>query len=377
MVQNRPEEATKDFRHELAQHPEETFVVTLFAGFLMRRSQLDEARTVLQSSFDRDPSQPQVAGMLASLQANDNLDQAIATLHKATDAKPKEAQLMSQLVPLLVRKGENAEAREVAGKVLDLAGEDPSLLNNGAYVAAEAGGDMAVAEKAARKALDILDGQTSQAAVGEANQQSFMRSSLLTATWDTLGYILLQQKKTDEALDYLEAAWRNRPDVTVGLHYGSALEAAGKKSEALRIYTLSSSDVRGNSVKANADLQPLQDRMAILKKDGVRPPSAGSKELSLQEERTFKLSLSSACKSYESATFRLQLSSSGQPEVLQVGGQDLPTGTAESLKGLKLPHLVPSTSTARVLRDAAVTCSAQQSAAYVVLMPLGGINAER
>ena len=284
---------------------------------------------------------------------------------------------MSQLVPLLVRKGEKAEAQKVSATLLNLTGDDPSLLNNAAYVAAIAGGDMSAAEKAARKALEILDGQTSNAAVSEANQQSFMRSSLLTATWDTLGFILLQQNKTDEALDYLEAAWRNVPDVTVGLHYGSALEAAGRKTEAMRVYTLSASEVRTNTAKANPDWQPLQERTAALKKEGIRLPATGSKELSLQEERTFKLPLASACKTYESATFRLQLSSSSKPEVLQVSGQSLAGSTAEMLKSLKVPHMVPAASTARLLRDAVVTCSARQSAAYVVLMPLGGISAEK
>jgi Flp pilus assembly protein TadD/transglutaminase-like putative cysteine protease len=265
MVQGRPDEATEDFQHELQHYPDETYVVTLFAGFLIRRSHTDEARSVLQTSFDRDASQPQVAAMLASLQANSDSDQAIATLHKALAAKPDQAQLMSQLVPLLVRKGNSAEARELTGKLLNLAGDDPNLLNNAAYVAA----------------------------------------------------------------------------------------------------------------KGNPAWQPLQNRIAALEKSGVSSPPADSKELTLQDERTFKLSLSSTCRSYESATFRLELSSSGGPDILQVGGDTMPSGTAESLKNLKLPHLVPSSSKARILRDAVLSCSGHRSIAFVLFMPLGGINAEK
>ena len=98
--------------------------------------------------------------------------------------------------------------------------------------------------------------------------------------------------------------------------------------------------------------------------------------MSLQEERTFKLALPSRCKSYDSATFRMALSSSTGSDVLQVGGRVMPDGTVELLKKLKLPHLVPSGSGAKIIRDAVVACSAQQSTAFVVLMPLGGINAE-
>lgn len=369
MSENRPEEAADDFRHELAHHPEEAFVAKLFARFLVRRSLRDEAISVLQSSFDRDPSEPQVAGMLAGLQANKNLNQAIATLHKAIEAKP-QGQLMSQLAPLLLRNGSTSEAREVAGKLLNLAGDDPLMLNDGAYFSAEAGGDLPAAEKAVRKALDILDGQTSNETVAEANQQSFTRSSLLVAAWDTLGYILLQEKKIDESLDYLEPAWRNNPDVAGGLHYGSALEMAGKKAEAFRIYTLSTSGMIGETVKSTPEWPSVQRRIQALKKDGVTLPPQSGYELS-QQERTFKFKLPYTCKSYQSAIFRVQFSGSGEPQVLQVEGKALSEDYAASLKSLHLAHMVPFASKARILRNAAFTCSAEHSSAYVVLMPPG------
>ena len=375
MIQNHNDEATTDFRHELAHHPEETFVVTLFAGFLMGRSHKDEALSVLQASFDRDPSQAQVVGMLASIQAQTNLDQAIATLRKAIDSEAKDQQLLGQLASLLIRKGDKADARTTLAKLFDIAGNDPDLLNAAAYLSADADGDLAVAEKASRKSLHILDTQTSSAEIREANQQSFIRTSRLIASWDTLGYILLKEKKTSEALDFLEASWRNNPSALIGLHYAAALEDAGKKSAALRIYTFSASQVHGDP-KTNQVLQLLQKRIGRLKKDGTISPAV-SKDVLSQEERTFKISIPSPCKSYTSSTLRLQLSSADPPEVLHVGGQSTPESTSAAIKALKLPHLVPDGSDALILRDAVLTCSAGQSKAYVVLMPLGGIDAEK
>jgi tetratricopeptide (TPR) repeat protein len=374
MVQNRPEEAAQDFRHELEHHPDETFVVTLFAGFLMRRSQMDEARSVLEKSFQLDPSHPDVAGMLAALQAPGDPDKAVATLKKALQAKPDDPGLMTQLVPMLLAKGDKAEARKTAEAMLQKAGDDPLLLNNAAYSVAVAEGDLEAAEKAARKSLDVLDSQTSPAQVGEANAASFMRSSSLVATWDTLGYILFKENKMDEALDYLEAAWHNGPNPVISAHYGQALEAAGKKSEASRVLSLSGVAGVGNP---EANGPALVKRADAAKKASERQAAMATREAALQQEHTFKIALPSTCKSFDSATYRLQISSSSAPEFLQVGGQQLPDGAAEALKTLKLPHLVPSASKSKIIRDAVVSCSAQQASAYVVLMPLGGIEAEQ
>jgi tetratricopeptide (TPR) repeat protein len=381
MVQNHPDEASDHFKHELSLHPDETYVVALYAGLLLRRSKVAEARKVLQASFDRDPSQINVVMMLASLQANDRLDEAIATVRKAIESKPKESQLLDYLGSLLVRKGDDAGARDVAAKLYDMAGDDPDLLNNVAYLSAEAGGDLAQAEKASRRSLDALDTQTSSAGVSEANQQSFARSALIVASWDTLGYVLLKEKKLDEALDYLEAAWRNTPtSAAVAYHYGLALEATGKKAEALSVYVASTSEVHILKVSPgipNPDTNAMEDRIAKLKSAGVTPPPERNASGILQDERTFKVQLPTACRSFVNSTFRVQLSSGSNPEFLHVSGEPLSESSLKSLKSLRLPHLVPADSKARILRDAVVTCSAKQSSAYVVFMPMGGISAEK
>jgi len=375
MAQNRPDEATTDYRRELASHPEETFVVRLFAGFLLRRSEIEEARSVLKASFDRDSSDPGVAVMLATQQANVSLDDAIATLRKADKAKPENAAVLFALTDLLTRGNHKTEAADLATKLLAGASEDPNRLNDGAYLLAEADGDLAAAEHSSRKSIEILESQTAAAAISEANQQSFSRTSLLIASWDTLGYVLLRQKKQDEAVDYLEAAWKNRPDLTVGLHYGQALEAAGKRSEALRIYELAATQVHGKPASA-PNWQPLQENIARLKAANVNLEGKPAAAQTLQEERTFQLGTEGRCQSFKSSTFRLQIGSSGPSDIVRVSGDAIPDKVVDSIRQLRLSHLVPTASNAKILRDAVFTCSAGKSDGYLVLMPLGGMQAE-
>jgi tetratricopeptide (TPR) repeat protein len=375
MVQNHLDDAEKFFRHEIANTPDQSYPVQLLAGLLLRRSKIDDAISVLKAFFDRDASNPTIAVMLALQQSRDNLDAAIATLRKADKAKPDDVQILSPLADLLIRANRKADAAEIATRLLASAADDPNRLNSGAYFLAEADTDLASAEKSSRKSIELLENQTADAAISEANQESFGRISLLVASWDTLGYILLREKKQDQALDYLEAAWNNQPGVTIGLHYGQALEAAGKNSEASRIYLLAATQVHGKPADT-PDWQPLQDNIVRLRAANVTPGVKLDSTQTLQEERTFKIRVETVCKSFESSIFRLQIGPSGTSDLMNAGGAAVSEKVAASIRKLSLPHLVPAASRAKILRDAVFTCSAGKSDAYLVLMPLGGIQAE-
>jgi predicted Zn-dependent protease len=372
MRKGKPDDAKKDFRRELELHPSETYVVIMYAGYLHYRKEDQEASSVLGSSFKSDPSQEGVALLLASLQAKASLADAIATIRRAVTASPSSHNLPVDLASYLIRNHENGEAATILKKQLDGA-DDPSLLNNAGYLLAESGTDLPVAEQKVRQALDKLNAQSSQASIGEANAQSFQRASLLVATWDTLGYILLQEDKLDEARDYLEPAWKNLTSPAIGEHYGKLLEREGKPSDALRIYQLTASSPPSGD--APPELQDVKDAAERLEKAGTKS-KAGDAARTLQDERSFKLPVKSAPGSYVSATFRLQFSAGASPDVLRVSGDSSLDDASDEIRKLRLPSLVPTQSTARMLRDAVVTCSPGKKDCFFVLMPLGGIDAE-
>ncbi len=95
-----------------------------------------------------------------------------------------------------------------------------------------------------------------------------------------------------------------------------------------------------------------------------------------QEERTFKIGVKPPCTSFGSAIFRLQIASSGPSEVQRLSGEAVPDKVVDSIRQLSLSHLVPVASKAKILRDAVFSCSAGKSEGYLVLMPLGSMQAE-
>jgi tetratricopeptide (TPR) repeat protein len=311
-----------------------------------------------------------VAVLLASLQADLVPDEAIVTLRRARQANPGNTLVASSLAKLLMRNHQDSEAAAIATKILDTAPTDPMTLNSAAYALAQTGGDMALAERSSRKSLEMLNSETSPTAGNEASQQTLQRSSLLVASWDTLGYILLKQGEFDEAKDYLEAAWNNTPGSSeVGLHYGLLLEAQGKKLEALHVLQLSSRSI----VKLGTDpvvQQAIEDAIVRLRNAGVKSSAVKNTGSALQDLRTFVLTLPSPANAFWSATYRLQFSAAGGRELTQVSGSPKPQLDG-MIKELNLPRLVPNSSKTRLVRSAVVSCSGASITCTLVFIPLG------
>lgn len=380
MRQNRSDEAKRDYERELSLYPDEGYVERLYDGFLYRQGDKDAARAHLATYFEKHAEDANSGLMLASMEGPGDLKTSIAVLQRARSAAPENEMVLNALGEYLIRDHEEAEAAPIATKLLAKAGTDPMKLNNAAYLLAESNGDLALAEQKSRESLASLESQLAESTVSEANQQAFGRTSLAVAGWDTLGYILTREKKFPEAEDYLEAAWRNRNDFTIGQHYGALLEAEGKPTDAVRIYELAL-PLPQSPLANRPGAQEMNDRVKRLKASGVgsragSDPGQGAEPI-LQKERTFPMRLGSACSSFESATYRLQISSSGISGVLHVSGNEFPPAVEQSIERLKLPHLVPAHSKALILRDAILTCSKGRKESALVLMPLGGIAAEQ
>ncbi len=79
-------------------------------------------------------------------------------------------------------------------------------------------GKDADAETAARQALEKLEAETGSWTLDEAPRTLTQQSSLLVATWDTMGWILFREGKLSDAKDLVSAAWHNSPNSEVADH---------------------------------------------------------------------------------------------------------------------------------------------------------------
>lgn len=372
MAQHDLPAAEKDFDRELKYHPDETYVWWLYAVALEKSGQMDRAMALLRAVVAKDPGESDAALLLASLEAQTDLPGAIAVLQKALAAKPGNDRIPAVLALLFLRNHEREQAAPLLVKALAGA-TDALALNNESYELAQTGWNLPLAEQKSREAVKEVEAETAQAEVAGANEQAFIRAAQLVADWDTLGYILMREGKLEEARHYLEAAWNSEPSMAIGLHYGLTLEGQGERAAALRVYELCGEQQTMDAPPE--DRKKLTAAVARLKREHVRS-TGEDPTLALQGMRTFHLLAGVAPKKFEEATFRLEFVAGGPPQVMQVNGA---AGMAQFVKKIAAVHfreMVPLGSKARLVRDAAMSCSPGDRRCVLVLMPMGSMEAE-
>jgi hypothetical protein len=208
------------------------------------------------------------------------------------------------------------------------------------------------------------------------------RSSLLVASWDTLGWTIYksptghQPARLAEAEIYLAAAWHNDLHAEVGLHLGDLQEALHRPGEALATYQLAEAsspriDLRGVHRPPTPLERELVARIERLKKTQIHSALQDSgdalrKQLKLNAGASGGLSLVTP--------YRMLLTAEGIQNAIPIKTSDGDHGAPDPVQDLtKLRRAVPTAwipagSTAHVLRSAVLNC--HQDICEVIMTPL-------
>jgi predicted Zn-dependent protease len=246
-MQHNNDEAIADFRKELAQHPDNPGMVGALADLQNKTGDPVSAERTLESYLDRHPDELRLSRYLASIQASaEEYDRALKTLQAAADHNPDDRSLRLQMSNVLLRLHREDEAAAAAKSVLD-GTEDPNLLNDAAYVLSETGRDLEYAEAASRKSIALLEEKSATISTAEVNSKAFAGASLLTASWDTLGWILFREGKPEQAAPLIRAAWLDSLHAEVGDHLGQVEQALHHNDEACAAYRLADAATDANT----------------------------------------------------------------------------------------------------------------------------------
>jgi tetratricopeptide (TPR) repeat protein/transglutaminase-like putative cysteine protease len=365
------ETAAADFSKELAAHPDNATVVIALSEAQDRSGDSSGARETLQRYFDRHPDNASLAMYLANLENNsDDKLGALKTLETATKQSPDDRNLRVLLSQTLVSLDRMQEAAAAAKSALD-GTDDPQVLNDAAYELGETGIDLDIAEDAARKSIAKQDEKSATITTGSANTFAFYLSNLLTASWDTLGWILFKEGKLDAAQTMLVPAWRAGMKAENGDHLGQLYEAEGKKNEASVAYTLAQGALDKNT---SPDVRRhITERLARLKQEDAEPGPANITQ-ALQDLRTYRIPRPEGASGW--GAFRLEITTAGVIESQQMSGEAQIAAVKPSLDAMKFPELLPPDSKAHLLRSAVVSCSLTKMC-EVVLVPDGGLQTEQ
>ncbi|MGH9590466.1 MAG: DUF3857 domain-containing protein [Terracidiphilus sp.] len=367
--EHNPSEAITDLHKEVDGHPDNVPAVALLANMQLSIHDSDGARHTLQDFLRHHPDNVEMSMQLSQLEMNSgDYNAAMKTLDAATREHPDNRLLQTMVSTDLVHLGRNQEAAAAAQTALDGA-TDPGVLNDAAYALSETGIHLDVAEAASRKSISAQEEKSAEMTTEQANTAAFANSNLLVAGWDTLGWILFHESKSQEAESYLAAAWRASQNPEVGYHLGQLFESMGEKKQAATTYALADSAIDSNT---SPDIGGrIKDSLSRLKAAGFKPEAGGVQ--ALQNLRTYKIPRPKGVGGW--GTFRLEITTTGVIESQQMSGADSIAGIKPALAEMKFTGLVPAESKAHLLRSAVITCSSGNNC-EVVLVPGGGLQTE-
>lgn len=205
------------------------------------------------------------------------------------------------------------------------------MINDAVYELADAGQELALDESKEQVALDKLTKETQSWTLDESPAVLKQKTSLLEASWDTMGWILYKEGKVIEAKSYIDAAWTNGQDPEVQKHHDAVNNAAGNGTKPTEVAST-------KQIKFPNGAAPVTVTVIASAPKGLR---------------TFPLG--SANGRHGVAEYRLLLAH-GRAERIEPIGEKSVEGAEALVKQVDFTKLFPEGSEAKLVRSAMVNC---------------------
>ena len=215
LLRGKNNEAIDDFRKELTLYPQAFEAYQFMAQAQWQHNDKAGAETTARQWAAANPGDARAQQVLAAYLMEDNQpgDAAAAAAKSleltGADDKENHQQRTLLLGRALLKAGQNTKAQTTLVSLLNET-DNPLYMNDAAYELADARLELPLDEKKVREALKKMDEKTSAWTLDERPEALKATSSLLAATWDTMGWILYREGKVQEARTYIQAAWMNQ-----------------------------------------------------------------------------------------------------------------------------------------------------------------------
>jgi len=369
MLENRLDDSVKDFRKEIEYHPENAEAYRGLAEVQVRMKDLDGAEQTLRDLLKFLPDNTNAEMRLSSLLIVQNkYDESCTVMETAMKQAPNDHNVAVQTGRAQFLAGKRDAGIETLKKSMEGV-DDPGTLNDAAYELADFNADLTTAETNTKKALDKLEKETAQITLGNLTADDLQHVNLLTAVWDTMGWVYFRQGKMAQAENYISAAWTVTQHSEVGDHLAQVYEKDGKPAEAANIYELSLSAETLSPDPSGSDT--MKNSLNRLKAAG-HSPNVSDANQELAKMRTISLPKTAN----GTADFFLLLSGDKVEDVQFVSGDEALKGATSELAKTKFPGQIPKGSSAKIVRRGMLYCSdAATQCQFTLLLPQSvGIN---
>jgi tetratricopeptide (TPR) repeat protein len=274
-------DALADYKKELALHPaafQRTYPAIIQTQLLL--GERNDAKDSLRAWIKADPVDPDPVAQLLNMLVEDNETKAAisegeaALTHLPADGDIQNVQIALGHAYLMADNKPKGSA--LLRTVLQNT-DDAGILNDAAYILSDAGLELPLSESSTRTALTKLSDESNSWTLDEDPGTLYKQSRLISATWDTLGWILYREGKLDEALNYLQPAWLDQPRLETGQHVGEVLTARGDRAGALATYQMAIATVRGYNDLGVSTAPTAQEKQVQALADALPPPAKNAK----------------------------------------------------------------------------------------------------
>jgi tetratricopeptide (TPR) repeat protein len=363
MLENRMDDSVTDFRKEIQYHPENAGAYQALAGLQVRMKRIDDAVQTLRDLLKFVPDNTNAEIQLGSLLILQKKYEAACTL---LEAAMKQAPDNKNLAAQAGRAEFLAGKRDAGTATLrdSMKGsDDPDTLNNAAYELADFNADLPTAEANSKKAMETLEKQTSQITLGNLIKEDLQHVNLLTAVWDTMGWVYFRENNLPQAENYVGAAWKVTQHSEVGDHLGQIYEKQGKLADAANVYKLSlAAETLSPDPSGTDAIQASLDRL----KPKGHSPSEGDPNQDLAKLRTIPVPKTAT----GTADFFLLVSADKVEDAQFIGGDEGLKAASPELLKIDVSGQIPKGSSAKMVRRGTLYCSdAGSQCQFTMLLP--------
>ncbi|HTZ90101.1 MAG TPA: DUF3857 domain-containing protein [Alloacidobacterium sp.] len=365
MMSNNLDKAIEDWRKEVQYHPESTLTWQEIVQLQMRMKRMDDAALTLRDELKALPGNTDAEAQLGYvLILQKKYDEAAAMYEAASKQLPDNREMQTQAGRAELMAGKRDEGLASLHEALKGA-TDPGVLNDAAYELADFNLDLPTAESSTKQALDKLDKETAGITLGNLSGDDLAHVNLLTATWDTMGWVYFREGNLPLAENYVRAAWNTSQASEVGGHLGQIYEKEGKLKEAADTYVLALA--AGTLTPDPSGTDAIRDRLDKLKDQGYLPTSKDAGE-ELGKLRT--IAVPKISDEEGSADFFVLLSADKVEDVQFIHGDETLRSAGDAIKKADVHGEFPKGSTARLVRRGILFCSGvTKDCQFTLLLP--------
>jgi TonB family protein len=339
--------------------PKQAVSHKILAFMYMFLGKRDDAIASWQKVQSIAPDDPDVAENLGGLYvAQKRYSEAALLFESAVKANPTDAYAQMGLGIVRLHSHDTDQGLEALHKALEI-DSGAQMLNDVAYEMAEAGTNLPDALVYSQRSVKEVEERSQKVDLENIQEEDLYLPLMISAYWDTLGWIYFKMGDLAQAESYLNSAWQLRPDGVLSDHLGQVYEKQQKLPEALRMYNL--------ALEANPGLEETVSRMRNLELVPL-PKKRMSAAEELSQMRTVKLP--TIINETASADFDVLIVPSGKIEkAIFFRGSELLRHAGESLEKATFIEPFPPDSTAHLLRRGILSCSSSTGCSFVFYPP--------